>query len=306
MSDSINMRNTVPNIIILIVAILLHGTNGYGQTVSATLKPTTIVLGEHTSLTLYTVADKSDFIRNWPNYPDTFNHIEIIKRGNIDSNIVGNNKRYSQVILLTSFDSGSWIIPTVPYSIGQVNGKTAEISLSVNPVQLEGTDYNDIKEIIEVPAPGIDWLFWILVTIGVLIPIVLLFIWWKNRKNKDVPTSKKPTEPPYEWAMNQLKILEEANLPMQGEMKQYYIRLYNIYRHYLSATSGKRILQSSTDDILITIRHQMNAEDFTNISVVLRIADAVKFAKYGSSVTEANDSFRIISTGIIRMNNIKS
>jgi hypothetical protein len=50
----------------------------------------------------------------------------------------------------------------------------------------------------------------------------------------------------------------------------------------------------------------MNAEDFTNISVVLRIADAVKFAKYGSSVTEANDSFRIISTGIIRMNNIKS
>lgn len=300
------MRNTVPYIILFNIAIFLHGTSGFGQTVSATLKPTSIVLGEQTSLTLYSVADKGDFIKNWPNYPDTFNHIEIIKRGKIDSNIVGNNKRYSQVILLTSFDSGSWIIPAIPYSIGQVNEKTAEISLSVNPVQLEGTNYNDIKEIIEVPGPGIDWLFWILVILGALIPIVLFVIWWKNRKIKGIPTSKKPVEPPYEWAMKQLKILEEANLPMQGEMKQYYIRLYNIYRHYLSATLGKRILHSSTDDILITIRHQMSAEDFTNISVVLRIADAVKFAKYGSSIIEANDSIRIISSGIIRMNNIKS
>lgn len=300
------MRKTAPYIILLVVTILIQVTTGFGQTVTATLKQTSIVLGEQTSLTLYAGVDKADFIRNWPNYPDTFNHIEIIKRGNIDSNIVGNNKRYTQIILLTSFDSGSWIIPPVPYNIGQGNGKTNEINLLVRSIPLEGTNYNDIKEIIEVPAPGIDWLFWILVTLGVLLPFFLFILWWKNRKNKGIPTIKKSAEPPFELAMKQLKILEAANLPMKGEIKQFYIQLYNIYRQYLSATSGKRILQSSTDDILIAIRHRMIPEDFTNTSIVLRIADAVKFAKYGSSVAEANDSIRIITTGIINMNKIKS
>jgi hypothetical protein len=66
-----------------------------------------------------------------------------------------------------------------------------------------------------------------------------------------------------------------------------------------------RILQSTTDDILIKIRHLMKAVEFSSISSVLRISDAVKFAKYKSSVDEANESIEIVSTSIILLNKLK-
>jgi hypothetical protein len=66
-----------------------------------------------------------------------------------------------------------------------------------------------------------------------------------------------------------------------------------------------RILQSSTDDILIKIRHLMQAVEFSSISSVLRIADAVKFAKYKSSVEEANEAIEIVSTSINLLNKLK-
>jgi hypothetical protein len=241
----------------------------------------------------------------WPNYADTFNHIEIIKRGKIDSIVEDNFIILSQDIELTSFDSGSWVIPAVPFNINNNPSITDSLSLSVNTVPLKGDQYNDIKEIIEVPAPGINWPFWLAVVGSIILLATIIYMWWKNRKKKPIITKVKSNEPPFELAMKQLQQLKEANLPLKGEIKQYYILLYDIYRNYLSATTGMSILQSSTDDILIKIRHMMQPVEFSTISSVLRISDAVKFAKYKSSVEEANEAIEIVSTSIILLNQLK-
>ena len=49
----------------------------------------------------------------------------------------------------------------------------------------------------------------------------------------------------------------------------------------------------------------MQAVEFSSISSVLRIADAVKFAKYKSSVEEANEAIEIVSTSINLLNKLK-
>lgn len=290
---------------LLIVALFLIVAFGNGQTVNTTLKPSSIVLGERASLSLKLELEQGDKIVAWPNYPDTFNHIEISKRGKIDSFTSGKRIQFSQVIELTSFDSGSWVIPAVPFEVGTNKSKTDPLLLSVRTIPLKGDNYNDIKEIIEVPAPGINWLFWIAVVASILLLFTLIFLWWKSSKKKPIIEKSKSNEPPFELAMKQLQQLKDANLPMKGEIKQYYILLCDIYRHYLSATTGMRILQSSTDDILIKIRHLMQAVQFSSISSVLRIADAVKFAKYKSSVEEANEAFEIVYTSINLLNKLK-
>jgi hypothetical protein len=299
------MFKNIQHTSLLLLCFFLKIALGNGQTFIANLNSNSIVLGERASLTISLKLEPGSKIVTWPNYSDTFNHIEIIKRGKIDSFVNGNAIQLVQVIELTSFDSGSWVIPAVPYVVDTIHSNTDSLFLSVRSIPLKGDTYNDIKEIIEVPAPGINWLFWIAVVGSIILLSVLIYLWWRSRKKKPVIAKSKSTEPPFELAMKQLQQLKEANLPLKGEIKKYYILLYDIYRNYLSTTTGMKILQSSTDDILIKIRHMMQAVEFSSISSVLRISEAVKFAKYKSSVDEANESIEIVSTSIILLNKLK-
>jgi len=299
------MYKTIQHTSLLFICLFLNIAWGKAQSIKVSIKPTSILLGERANLTLRTKLEQGGKMVAWPNYADTFNHIEIIKRGKIDSIVEENFIILSQDIELTSFDSGSWVIPAVPFNINNNPSKTDSLYLSVNTVLLKGDQYNDIKEIIEVPASGINWLFWLAVVGSIILLATIIYMWWKNRKKKPIITKAKSNEPPFELAMKQLQQLKEANLPLKGEIKQYYILLYDIYRNYLSATTSMSILQSSTDDILIKIRHMMQPVEFSTISSVLRISDAVKFAKYKSSVEEASEAIEIVSTSIILLNKLK-
>jgi len=299
------MFKTIQHISLLLICLFLIVVIGNGQTINTSIKPNNIVLGERASLTLSLKLEQGEKIVSWPNFSDTFNHIEIIKRGKIDSFANGKSIQLVQVIELTSFDSGIWVIPAVPYIVDTFQSKTDSLFLSVNSIPLKGDQYNDIKEIIEVPAPKINWLFWIAIVFSIFLLLLLIYLWWKSRKKKSILSPTKSNEPPFELAMKQLQQLKEANLPLKDQIKQYYILLYDIYRNYLNSTTRMKILQSSTDDILIKIRNMMNAEEFSNISSVLRIADAAKFAKYKSSIEESEEAFEIVSTSIILLNKLK-
>src|ERR1700734_3910928 len=84
------------------------------------------LIGEPVQLTLEAKVPANAAIAWFPE--DSIPHFEFIRKGEVDSVISGDEKSYRQDILITSFDSGTQVIPGLSLS---VNG-TAYLTDSAN------------------------------------------------------------------------------------------------------------------------------------------------------------------------------
>jgi len=264
-----------------------------------------ILIGEQLELTLKLEMLSGGRMTQWPQLPDSLNHFEVLKRGGIDSVLSGNKMTYTESLTLTSFDSGHWVLPAVSFMAGNISLKSDSLAIDVTNVVLKGNDYNDIKEIIEVQEPGFDWKKWLPYVFGILLLLALFLYWVKNRKKEPVIEKPVSRSTAYEEAMAELKKLKAEQLPEKGEIKHFYSRLYDIYRIYLGRYSGTKLLQSTTDDLLVIMKETLPSAGFSRIAEVLRIADAVKFAKYPSSVPESANSWETIFGSVEDLNRQK-
>jgi hypothetical protein len=264
-----------------------------------------ILLGEQFTLTIKLTSSPGKVISGWPLVPDSINHLEVISRGTIDSTREGNKIIYSQAMVMTGFDSGHWVIPPMGVKVdGKVITSTSA-DINVQSIKLEGSEYNDVKEIIEVPPPGPEWKSILLYAFGILLLLLLAYFWWRNRKKKPVVVKPVSKGTAYDQAMKALEALRKEQLVEKGEMKKFYSGLYDIFREYGSALSGSSLMQSTTDDVLISMKGSLEGSSFSKLAEVLRISDAVKFAKYGSSKEEASESFTVVKESIDLLNKKK-
>jgi hypothetical protein len=264
-----------------------------------------ILLGEQFTLTIKLTSSPGKVISGWPLVPDSINHLEVISRGTIDSTREGNKIIYSQAMVMTGFDSGHWVIPPMGVNVDGKEVTSTSTDINVQSIKLEGSEYNDVKEIIEVPPPGPEWKSILLYAFGILLLLLLLYFWWRNRKRKPVVVKPVSKGTAYEQAMKALEALRKEQLVEKGEMKKFYSGLYDIFREYGSALSGSSLMQSTTDDVLISMKGSLEGSSFSKLAEVLRISDAVKFAKYGSSKEEASESFTVVKESIDLLNKKK-
>jgi hypothetical protein len=229
----------------------------------------------------------------------------VISRGTIDSTREGNKIIYSQAMVMTGFDSGHWVIPPMGVNVDGKEVTSTSTDINVQSIKLEGSEYNDVKEIIEVPPPGPEWKSILLYAFGILLLLLLAYFWWRNRKKKPVVVKPVSKGTAYDQAMKALEALRKEQLVEKGEMKKFYSGLYDIFREYGSALSGSSLMQSTTDDVLISMKGSLEGSSFSKLAEVLRISDAVKFAKYGSSKEEASESFTVVKESIDLLNKKK-
>ena len=291
---------------LLLVCLLAGIFVGKAQYLTLSTDRKDILLGEQFTLTIKLTSSPGKVISGWPMVPDSINHLEVISRGTIDSTREGNKIIYSQAMVMTGFDSGHWVIPPMGVKVdGKVITSTSA-DINVQSIKLEGSEYNDVKEIIEVPPPGLDWKSILLYAFGILLLLLLIYFWWRNRKKKPVAVKPVSKGTAYDQAMKALEALQKEQLVEKGEMKKFYSGLYDIFRVYGSALSGNSLMQSTTDDVLISMKGSLEGSSFSKLAEVLRISDAVKFAKYGSSMEQASESFRIIKDSIDLLNKKKA
>lgn len=265
-----------------------------------------ILLGEQLELRLQLEVLSGSSVLGWPQIPDSINHFEVLERSAMDSVLMGNSITYSQTLTLTSFDSGRWVIPAFGFMAGKKQVKSDSLAIDVTNLVLKGNDYNDIKEIIEVPEPGFDWKKWLPYIIGTILILALFTYWLMNRKKRPMAVPKPVSRSTaYEQAMAEMKKLKSEQLPDKSETKQFYSRLYDIYRTYLGHYSDFNMMQLTTDDLLIKLKEMVPASVFSRIAEVLRISDAVKFAKYSSSVQESAGAWDTIYGSVEELNKQK-
>ena len=233
----------------------------------------------------------------WPAL-DSLPHFEWVEKGKVDSVVKTAGRYYRQYLTVTSFDSGTWAIPRLPFIAGNKKYFTDSVRIEVDYTKLDpGKDYNDIKDIIDIPNPFAKWIGWI---VGLVAVVALGLVVWLIRKKKilkllglGVPAAPRLT--PYEEAVRGLEELEAQHMPENGLVKGYYTRLSDILRLYLSRRLGVASLAETSEELIGQLRRMpVAADSFAEIAETLRMSDFVKFAKYQPGLTDCAHHFGVI------------
>ncbi len=297
------MKNPILNII-LIGCLLASPVYMMGQVVArASVNRDQILIGEPIKLT-FEVRIPLGQSYSWFNL-DSIPHFDIIDKGKTDTTDNIDGKQFHQELTITSFDSGTVVIP--PLTL-QVNGKsyaTDSIPVEVSYAPLDiSKDYRDIKEIEEVPKP--KWMAWIPWILGIFTLLAIGVIVYLMRKPKKAPVVQ-PAQPklgPYEEALQALEELRKQGF-QNGEVKTYYSRLNDILRVFMFRKLKVATLEKTNEELIVQLRQTpMDKESFNQLVHALQIADFVKFAKYQPDEKDNEQNFAVIETAIKTLNNI--
>ena len=118
---------------------------------------------------------------------------------------------------------------------------------------------------------------WIItgILIGVVVLALILFL--RSRKKEPL---REPELPPEVIASMELDRLILEDLPRQGRVKEFYLRLTGIVRQYIEGTTGLRAPEQTTEEFLREVRHndRFDGRHANRLQDFLEAADMVKYA----------------------------
>jgi hypothetical protein len=254
------------------------------------------VIGQQTTLTLRVegVGDAAQQIGRWFQVPDTFNHVEVIRKTGVEQKSEAGFSVYEQQVVLTSFDSGSWQLPRLTATIRSVNQRqetlleTVADSLAVLPANITDLqDYHPIKEIIIPDRKPPLWLVAAIVTLVAL--LIFGGIWLYKRLNKKKPAAGTGGRDAAATARAKLHELETQLRSGQLQNREFYYTYHHIMRTYIGHTLLPGAQQQTTDELMpvIQTRFGNNLPVYTQLYQSLRLSDAVKFARFNPPPAEA-------------------
>ncbi len=263
--------------------------------VSANLSSDTIMIGDQIKLdiniqtlktgsTQYMVASDGQFI---------LPGIEVLAF-KADTSIDESTKNYHFSYLITSFDSGSYMIPGIPIlSIPGIPNDTLytnPLHLRVNIPPVDTTaSVKDIKAPINTPfsISELRPYRWYFAGIILLILLIVLAVRFFRKKNKP---EEKPEEriPPHEKALKQLDYLKAEKLWQRGAIKEHYTILSDAVRVYIEERYQIDAMESITSEILYKFRKYAYDDSLLLelLEDLLQLSDLVKFAKEDPSPAE--------------------
>ena len=232
----------------------------------------------------------------WAVIPDTFNNLEVVERGRIDTLKQGSMVTYRQRLLITGFDSGVFKIPPFVFSVIPKGGtpytiQTDSFPLVVQSVAVDTTKgFKGIKGIIYVKSSWRDYLG--LLVGGLLFLVLLVFViiyFVKNRKAK--PKPQGPVESLQDYALRLLSELEARQLWQKKQVKEYYVQLTDIVRNYIEHRFGTAAMELTTDEMLAKSLELKEMQPYHDLlAQILQTADLAKFAKFQPLPQEHTDT----------------
>ena len=125
--------------------------------------------------------------------------------------------------------------------------------------------------------------------------VALFFYIYKRMQRRSTGNiaHQAPQLLPWEIAYENLERLKNENLLARGLIKEYYIRLSDIVRHYLEGRFQLRAPEMTTEEFLHSLQYstELNAQHKESLKNFLNACDMVKFAKYDPDVRESEQSF---------------
>lgn len=218
----------------------------------------------------------------WPKFPDTFNTLEIVEQGKIDTLIKGEQVEYKQRLLITGFDSGSFLIPRFPFVSNSSDTLFSDsFRVAVSTVDVDTTKaFKEIKGVAEVQ---VSWRDYIGIIAGIAIAVVVLVVlvvYLLKRRKPAVASVPRPEETVDQKALRLLDELDAKQLWQQDKPKQYYTELSEIVRQYIEVRFNTNAMELTTDELLrVAKKHREMTFFISSLKPLLHAADLAKFAK---------------------------
>lgn len=205
---------------------------------------------------------------------------------------------------LCSYEIGNQAIPPmeIKYKGNQGEGaiSTDEVTITIKGVITEGDNPTDIKDIVppvEIPTNFRRLMVWVFAGLGgffvsgVLYWLITRFKKAQNKQEHIITIRRTPHEIAYEL----LERLLKEDLVSKGMIREYYYRLTNIVRHYIENRFGLLAPERTTEEFLAEMAHTDKLENKHKLLIqeFLEHCDMVKYAKYGPSKIEVQETYDI-------------
>lgn len=224
----------------------------------------------------------------WAEIPDTFNHLEVVEKGKIDTLKQGDLITLKQRLSVTGFDSGSFTVPSflfsaIPNSGSNYTVATDSFQLLVQTVAVDTTKgYKGIKGIIRVESSWKDYI-WLIIG-GIVFIVLIIFVVQYFIRNKKVPMPEVKPAGPVETLQEKynrlLTELDQKQLWQNNQVKEYYVQLTDILRDYIEKRFQTPAMELTTDELLAKAALRSDMQKYSGmLSNTLRMADLAKFAK---------------------------
>ncbi len=285
-----HMRITIKHIALLLTLLLNIKNSVWAQgdaKFSARLDPAKILAGDQARLFLEVQYGQATEKIQWTITKDTFNTLEIVERGKIDTQKQGDKTILRQRLLITGFDSGVYKIPPFQFTVVPNGGGSPYPILSDSfmlEVQSVAVDTNQafkpIKNIILVKSSWIDYIWYYVAILLVLLAAFVGVFYWGKSKKKEAPAPKIPAKPLQDLMLDMLSQLEAKQLWQKGQVKEYYIELTDIVRSYIEKRFKTPAMELTTDELLDKARQHKELITYVDLlKTILQTADLAKFAK---------------------------
>lgn len=298
------IRTKLYTVLFLLAAITVFGQN---KQVQASIDSTKIRIGSQFNLTLKAKVDTSASV----NFPEgkTFGSLEVLQSYPIDTIKDGAMYELVKKYGLTQFDSGRYVVPSLPVIINNKSIRTDSLLVEVRNIEVDTLKQKmfDIKPVLEAKSDTAFW-YWLLAILAA-IGAAAYGVWWylKKRKKPAPKAAKEVFVSPIEKATIELQNLEKKELLQKGAVKDYYSELTNIARTYIEEAIHVPAMESTTSELIEAMqlavrkkRMNLTQDTFEQLEKILRTADMVKFAKSRPLDFEiAEDRSRIEKTIVV-------
>ncbi len=276
---------------LLLVPLFLFGFSAHSQ-VTSTIDTTNIRIGEELIYSIHVVADSTDLVL----FPEgqTFTPLEVIESYKTDTTRLQDKIKLIKRYGLTQFDSGSYTIPTQRIVINSNPFNTDSVKVEVANIIVDTTKqkmYN-IKPAFEVADPSFNFkkmLSW-LVPLLILSGVGLYFYFRRKKKRKEAEQQL----PPYEEAIEALKVLDDSHFLKNDNSKKYYSALTEILKRYIDREVDETALESTSNELIERLvlhkdsgNFDFDSETIKKIDKILKRADLIKFAKMREQAGQA-------------------
>lgn len=291
---------------IVCVAALLAGNMAFAQetpSIKASVDKNQILIGEPIR---FIIDVRSPMVsgNQLPQF-DSIPHFEIIEKANRDSLISASGASYHLEWKLTSFDSGTRVIPALAVVIGNKVYKTDSLPIEISYGTVDTTkDYHDIRGIIDLENPDVKYIPWVVAAVTAI--ALFLFIWLFRRPFTKEQIAEEPVKSRISSLDQALASLEQLKKMIHDDpssVKKYYSGLHDTLRIFLNRHLGLVTMEKTSEEIIISLSDlRMDREEFSKLTAALRMGDFVKFAKYVPGPNENDNNLEVIRSAIMFIN----
>ncbi len=295
--------------LICILAFTFDGTSAFGQSSQAKASADTsqILIGDHVNIILEINQPNSSHFQ-FPVFTDTIvDKLEVLSVSPIDTLKIEDRLKLRQHIVVTSFDTGFYVIPSFVF-----HDRLSKDSLKSNALPLEvfTMEIDTTKGITDIKLPfDVRLGFWEIapyIFVGLFLLAIAIFLWYYYKKKKnivlDAPVRVKPAEPAHVWALRELDKLSSEKLWQKDKIKLFHSRLTDIIRTYIEFRFDIPAMENTTAETIEACipRKEIPEEICSNLQAMLELADLVKFAKWNPLPDENESSQQIAYDFVLR------